>query len=369
MADARSRLTVCVTGHAGYLGTVLVPALQAQGHRVLGLDSLLFAGCAVSGEADDDPPTAIAARTVDVRDIRPADVAGADAVVHLAGLSNDPLGDFDPALTRSINRDATIAVAEAAKSAGVRRFVFASTCSVYGAAGHDVVDETSPVDPLTAYAASKAEAERGLLALADRRFAPVVLRFATAFGFSRMLRFDLVANNLVAHALGSGRVLLKSTGDAWRPLIHVRDIAAAIAEALVAPADAVAGAVVNVGADRENHRVRSIAEAVADVVPGARIVFAEGATADRRSYRVDFSRLRRVLPGFACRWTLTSGLQDLHAHLGRIALATDDHEGPRFARLAHLRAEIAAGRMDRALRRSAPAPDPAPATATDATAR
>jgi nucleoside-diphosphate-sugar epimerase len=355
VADAAGSLTVCVTGHDGYIGAVLVPSLVARGHRVIGIDSFLFDRCALPGTAERaaaGPP--IAVRVADIRDLGPEAFDGVDAVVHLAGLSNDPLGDLDPALTQSINRDAAIAVAAAAKAAGVGRFVLASTCSVYGAAADELVDEDSMPRPLTAYARSKVESERAILALVDRRFAPVALRFATAFGFSRKLRFDLVANNLLAHALATGRILLKSMGDAWRPLIHVADIADAIAEALVAPSAAIAGATVNVGADSENHRVIEIARAVASAVPSARIERAAGATSDPRSYRVSFARLRSALPGFAPRWTLSGGISDLQRHLAGLALRIEDCEGERYGRLAHLRAEQAAGRLDAVLRRPVP---------------
>ncbi|WP_374441811.1 SDR family oxidoreductase [Stella sp.] len=340
-------MKVCVTGHRGYVGALLVPLLRRRGHRVLGVDSGLFDGCALPGAVPEGPDRDLRR---DIRDLGADDLAGLDAVVHLAGLSNDPLGDLDPALTDEINGRAAAALAASARKAGVRRFVFASTCSVYGAGGEGTVDEETPPRPLTPYAAAKASAEAAMRALAGDGFSPVLLRFATAYGVSPMLRFDLVANNLVAHATATGRVLLKSTGRQWRPLIHVADMAEAIAVALEAPRDAVHGATVNVGDDDANLRIADLADAVAAAIPGACVELAPGAAPDRRSYRVSFARLGRVLPAFRPRWTVARGVADLHRAVVALGLPVADFEGARFNRLPHLLQLRAAGRVAADLR-------------------
>ncbi|MCC7271558.1 MAG: SDR family oxidoreductase [Alphaproteobacteria bacterium] len=346
-------MLVCVTGHEGYVGAVLVPRLRARGHRVRGIDTGLFAGCAVAPVV---PVDEVLRR--DVRDLAASDLAGCEAVVHLAALSNDPLGALDPALTLDINGRAATATARLARQAGVRRFVLASTCSVYGAAGEDAVDESAPLRPLTAYAASKIEAERGIATLADGGFAPAILRFATAYGWSPMLRLDLVANNLVAHAIADGRVLLKSDGRQWRPLVHVEDMARAIIHVLEAPLGAVHGLVVNVGDDAATIRIGALAGIVAAAVPGARIETAPGAGPDPRSYRVGFAALAARLPGLRLRWDVADGLADLRARLA--PLAVGDVEGPGLNRLPWLRRMMDAGVVGPDLR---PAVQPARAAA------
>lgn len=336
-------MRICVTGHRGYVGAILLPLLQRRGHWVLGIDTGLFADCAVPGPSPLPQPDRSLCR--DIRDVGAADLEDIDAVVHLAGLSNDPLGDLDPALTAGINGDAAAALAAAARRAGVGRFVFASTCSVYGAAGDDVVDEATPPRPVTPYAGAKLAAETAILHLAADAFTPILLRFATAYGYSPMLRFDLVANNMTAHAIASGRVLLKSTGTQWRPLIHVADMAEALVAALDAPRQAVHAQTVNVGSDDDNVRIADLAERVAAAVPGAGVERMMGAEPDRRSYRVSFARVAHVLPGFRPCWTIAKGVADLHGRIVGLGLRTCDFEGARFNRLPHLLRQRAAGRV------------------------
>ncbi|WP_433549017.1 NAD-dependent epimerase/dehydratase family protein [Streptomyces sp. CA-294286] len=339
-------MRVLLTGHQGYLGTVMAPVLQAAGHEVVGLDAGLFADC-VLGPPPADPP----GHRVDLRDVTAEHVAGVDAVIHLAALSNDPLGSLAPDLTYDINHHASVALAELARDAGVRRFLYASTCSVYGAAGGgDLVAEDAPLRPVTPYAESKVRVEDDLHALADDDFSPVFLRNATAFGFSPRLRADIVLNNLVGHALLSGEVLVLSDGTPWRPLVHAADIARAFTAALGAPREAVHDRAFNIGSEVNNVTVAEIAEQVAGAVPGAKVVITGENGADPRSYRVDFSRFRAAVPGFACEWTVHRGALELADAYREFGLTREDFEG-RFTRLAVLRAASDAGGVDDTLRR------------------
>jgi nucleoside-diphosphate-sugar epimerase len=333
-------MRVLVTGHLGYLGPAVVGRLLDAGHDVVGLDSGLFAGCAL--EADRALPW----MRRDVRDVSAADLRGFEAIVHLAALSNDPLGSVDPALTHEVNAAATVRLARLAREAGVDRFVFSSSCSVNGATTEEWVDETTPPNPVTPYGESKLAAEAGLATLASPSFTVVSLRNATAFGYSPRLRTDLVVNDLAAGAFLRREIRLNSDGSAWRPLVHVQDIARAFSVALIAPAEAVNGAVVNVGADTQNYTVMEIARAVATAAPEAQLSVAAGAGADKRSYRVRFHRVQRALPGFACQFDLKAGIEDLIAHLARVGLRST--EG--CVRLSHLRLLQDAGQVDASLR-------------------
>lgn len=299
-------MRVMVTGHQGYLGTVMTKVLARHGHDVTGLDSGLFAD-RVLGPLPEDPP----GLALDLRDVEPSHLEGYDAVVHLAALSNDPLGSLDPELTFDINHHASVRLARLAKDAGVSRFLYASTCSVYGAAGDGLVDESAPLHPVTPYAVSKVKVEEDVSALADGAFSPVYLRNATAFGFSPRLRADIVVNNLVGSAVLTGKITVLSDGTPWRPLVHAEDIAEAFAASMTAPREAVHDRAFNVGSEENNLTVAEIAGAVAEAVPGSTLDITGETGADPRSYRVDFSKVRAALPGWRARWSVAAGAREL----------------------------------------------------------
>jgi nucleoside-diphosphate-sugar epimerase len=336
-------MRVLVTGHQGYLGTVMVPILQAAGHDVTGLDSGLFADC-VLGSAPQDPPGI----RVDLRDVTSDQLSGFEAVIHLAALSNDPLGALAPQITYDINHHASVRMARLAKEAGVRRFLYASTCSVYGAAGEELVTESAPLRPLTPYAESKVRVEDDVAAIADESFSPVFLRNATAFGFSPRLRADIVVNNLVGHAVLTGDVRVLSDGTPWRPLVHARDIATAFLTALEAPIHKVHCAAYNVGTESNNVTVAEIAQSVVDVVPGARLLITGETGSDPRSYRVDFSAFRNAL-GFEAAWSISDGAAELYKEYLSAGL-THDLFFKTFTRLPHLEALRAARVLDESMR-------------------
>jgi nucleoside-diphosphate-sugar epimerase len=334
-------MKVLVTGHLGFIGTLMVPLLRRAGHDIVGLDSDFYAASTFNDGLPDVPHI-----RSDIRDVRTADLAGFDAVVHLAALSNDPLGNLDPELTFDINHRGTLHVAEAAKSAGVRRFIFSSSCSNYGAAsGDDLLTEEASFNPVTPYGESKVLAEQDLRKLADDRFCPVLMRSATAYGVSPRIRFDLVLNNLTAWAVTSGRVFIKSDGSPWRPVVHAEDICRAFLAALEAPDDIVHGQAFNVGQTSENYRVRELAAIVQRVVPGCEIEYAKDAGPDARNYRVSCDKIARVLPSFQPQWTAEAGARELYDAFVHNALRVEDFEGPRYRRIDRIRSLIADGSL------------------------
>jgi nucleoside-diphosphate-sugar epimerase len=340
-------MRILVTGHNGYIGTVLVPLLQRAGHEVVGLDSDLFRNCTF-GESSDLPR--VEAITKDIRDVTEEDVADFDAVVHLAGLSNDPLGDLNPRLTYEINWNASVRLATVSKLAGVSRFVFSSSCSTYGAAGDEMLTEVAEFNPVTPYGDSKVLVERDVAELADFSFSPVFLRNATAYGVSPRLRFDLVLNNLVAWAYTTGRVHIKSDGTPWRPIVHIEDISRAFLAVLEAPRETVHNQAFNVGRTSENYRIRELAEIVKETVPGCEIEFADDAGPDARNYRVNCDKLPRVVPGFQPVWTARTGAQELYEAYKRHGLELSEFEGPRYKRIDHIHRLLQSGRIDELLR-------------------
>jgi nucleoside-diphosphate-sugar epimerase len=347
-------MNVLVTGHDGYIGTVLVRLLQEAGHDVTGVDTFLFEACAF-----DAVPTVPALRA-DVRDLTADDLAPFDAVVHLAALSNDPLGDLNPQITYDINHHASVDLARCAKAAGVERFVFSSSCALYGAAKDAAfLTEEAPFNPVTPYGESKILVEQEVTALADDDFSPVYLRNATAYGVSPKLRVDLMVNNLVGYALTTGEVLIKSDGTPWRPLVHVEDIARAACAVLAAPRERIHNEAFNVGRTEENYQVRDVAEMVRDTVPGSRIEYAPGASADARDYRVDFGKIQRLVPEFAPQWTVRSGIEQLHDAFLRHGLTRDEFLSARYIRLRTIRDHLSAERLDDALRWRGRAAQPA----------
>jgi len=339
-------MRVLLTGHKGYIGTVMVPMLLGAGHDVVGLDTDLFAQCTFVAGIHDIPEI-----RVDIRDVEAGLLDGFDAVIHLAALSNDPLGDLNPAITYEINHAASVRLARVAKEAGVERFVYASSCSSYGTAGDDLVDETAELRPITAYAISKVRVEADVAPLADDQFSPTFLRNATAYGASPRLRFDLVLNNLVAWACTTGRVHIKSDGSPWRPIVHVEDIGRAFVAALAASRDAIHNQAFNVGQTAENYRIRDLAEIVRDVVPRSRIEYAAGGGPDPRCYRVDFRKIQRLLPDFKPQWTARQGAEELYRTCRHAGLSLEDCEGPRFKRIDHLKQLLATREVDASLRR------------------
>ncbi|GHD49951.1 UDP-glucose 4-epimerase [Thalassobaculum fulvum] len=347
-------MRVLITGHLGYVGPWMIRAFKEAGHHVTGLDVGYFRECVEELDGFTPPDRE---RVRDVRDVSAADLEDVEAIVHLAALSNDPLGHIDPALTHAINTEASLRLAGLAKSAGIRRFVFASSCSIYGGVGDKgaPADEQATMDPLSAYARSKVDTEAGLAALADRDFEPVFMRNATAFGVSPRMRFDLVVQNLIGWGFTTGVIRVLSDGTPWRPIVHIADMARACVAAVTAPAATVAGQAFNVGRDDNNFRIREIAETVVGKLPSVRLEITGEAGADPRSYRVSFAKAASALPGFQAEWTLDRGCDEIIEWLRAGHLREHDFQSRFFVRLKQLQHLMAERFVDEEIRVRAPA--------------
>jgi nucleoside-diphosphate-sugar epimerase len=336
---------ILITGHNGYIGTVLVPMALRAGHEVVGLDNYLFEECVFGEDCAD-----VKSLRMDVRDVEVGQLEGFDAVLHLAGLSNDPLGDLNPDCTYDINHRASVRLAELSKKAGVKRFIFSSSCSNYGAGGDDFLDEQAEFNPVTPYGESKVRVERDVAPMADDSFSPVFLRNATAYGMSPRLRGDLVVNNLAGYAFTSGEVLIKSDGMPWRPLVHIADISRAFLAVLHAPRELVHNQAFNVGSTAENYRVREVADMVEELVPNSRVTYAADASPDKRNYRVDCTKIVKTLPEFKPQWTVRRGIEEAYQAYRRVGLTLDSFLSSRYMRIKHVKELMAQGKLDANLR-------------------
>ncbi|MBN1464817.1 SDR family oxidoreductase [candidate division KSB1 bacterium] len=324
-------MKVLVTGHKGFIGTILTPMLLERGYEVVGLDSDLYRNCTYG-----EPPVEVKELIKDVRDAEESDVKGCDAIIHLAALSNDLLGNINPELTMEINYRASVRLAKLAKAAGVPRFLFSSSCSMYGAGGDDFLDESARFNPVTPYAESKVLSERDIAKLADENFSPVFLRNATAYGVSPRMRFDLVLNNLAAWAYTTGNILMKSDGTPWRPIVHIEDISRAFIAMLQAPRHLIHNQAFNIGLNAENYRIRELADFVKETIPGCEIGYAEGAGPDKRCYRVDFSKYAQAFPESPLQWSARRGAQQIYASYKKYGLGKDEYEGVKYKRILHI---------------------------------
>lgn len=338
-------MKVLLTGHKGYIGTILSPMLQAAGHDVVGLDSDLYER-STFGEGTPNIPEI----RKDIRDVELSDLEGFDAILHLAGLSNDPLGDLNPSLTYEINYLASVRLAKLAKKAGITRFIFSSSCSNYGAGGVDWLTEESDLNPVTTYGVSKVKVEQDVSQIADDNFSPTFLRNATAYGVSPRLRFDLVLNNLAAWAFTKGLVYIKSDGTPWRPIVHIEDISRAFIAVLEAPRESIHNRAFNVGRNQDNYQIRELAEIVKETVPNCRVEYAPDARPDKRCYRVDCSNIAQILPDFKPQWDARKGVQELYEAYQKVGLTLEEFEGSKYQRIAHIKYLLNSGKLDSDLR-------------------